>query len=306
MSQTPEDEKTDQSSGESKPSESPTPSSSQSTSSQEEQSRPAQEQKAVSPPPATPKPTPVVRTAAQPSTPTVAKPVPPRPATTTPISGKPSIPPKPKEETKQDISRRNFLRGIAVVGGLIALGEFGLLGPFLTGSVSLGGAQKQQIFDAISGGGSIPLTTSNPGPNDWRVFVYPKTNDPNVDSDTFKQCVLIHLPKGFVAPSDSAYRDPTTGDYYVAFSRVCVHLWCLWSYFPNDKRMECPCHGSQYVPGGTPGSNGSSNPGLAVAGPASLQTAPNNQLPIIKLTTDSKGNFFATGIVGQIGCGQKC
>ncbi|MHB8568441.1 MAG: hypothetical protein ACYC7D_10510 [Nitrososphaerales archaeon] len=47
-------------------------------------------------------------------------------------------------------------------------------------------------------------------------------------------------------------------------------------------------------------------PGTAVLGPASLQTPPNNQLPVILLSIAADGTISATGLVGQIGCGQKC
>jgi Rieske Fe-S protein len=237
----------------------------------------------------------------------VARPVISRPAVATgTVGGRPIVPPKPKEESKQEITRRNFLRGLVIVGGLLALGVSGYGAvSFVNGTVESSGLSKQQIFDAQSNN-TLPLTVNSIPENDWRTFIYPRTGNPNIDSDTFSQNVLIHLPKGYVAPSNLSYQDPATGDYYIAFSRVCVHLWCLWSYNPSIKRGACPCHGSQYVPGGPPGSIGAENPGLAVAGPASLQVAPNNQLPIVLLTTDSQGNFYAYGRVGQVGCGQKC
>ena len=54
------------------------------------------------------------------------------------------------------------------------------------------------------------------------------------------------------------------------------------------------------------GLQNANTPGLAVAGPASLQVAPNNQLPVITLSIASTGTISATGVVGQVGCGQKC
>jgi Rieske Fe-S protein len=189
----------------------------------------------------------------------------------------------------------------------------------MTGTVESSGLSRQQIFDAATGAGNYTTPLSlNPSAagyvpeNSWKTFIYPRTGNVNIDSDTFSQNVLIHLPKGWTAPSNLSFRDPSTGDYYVAFSRVCVHLWCLWSYNPTIQRGACPCHGSQYQPGGIIGSSnpflalGATEPGIAVAGPASLQVAPNNQLPLITLDVDSSGNFFATGRIGAVGCGQKC
>ncbi len=50
------------------------------------------------------------------------------------------------------------------------------------------------------------------------------------------------------------------------YSMVCLHLWCLWKYWPEDgrKRGECPCHGSMYDPMN----------GLAFAGPACIAGTP--------------------------------
>ena len=215
---------------------------------------------------------------------------------------KPTLPAKPVE-SKQDVSRRNFLKGLVVLGGIVAVAQFGALGPYLQGSVESSNVTTQVIYDLAT---NAPIHTTDVPVNDWKTFVYPRTGNPNIDNDTFHQCVIIHLPKGFVAPSNLSAKDPVTGDTFVALSRVCVHLWCLWSYVPPDERCECPCHGSQYVPGGVPGSIGATAPGTAVAGPASLQTPPNNQLPLITITIASDGTISATGIVGQIGCGQKC
>jgi Rieske Fe-S protein len=247
---------------------------------------------------------------ARPAT-TVGAPVGPvsRPAVSSPIAGRPTTPVK-KPESREDISRRNFMRGLVALGGIVALVQFGALTPFLQGSV--GGANfgvSQQIIDSITGATVTTSTFDDPSHLDWVTFVFPRTGNPNIDSDTFRQCVVIRLPKGFTAPADVSVTD-SNGNVYVGFSRVCVHLWCLWSYVVTDERMECPCHGSQYVPGsGTYPNLKVANdqlPGQAVQGPASLQTAPNNMLPLITLKINADSSFSATGVIGQIGCGQKC
>jgi len=201
------------------------------------------------------------------------------------------------------------MRGLVVLGGLVAVAQFGALGPFLQGSVGQSSIQSQQILDSITGATVTASTFDDPTHRDWVTFVYPRTGNTNIDNDTFRQCVAIRLPQGFTAPAELSTKD-SQGNTYVGFSRVCVHLWCLWSYVDADKRMECPCHGSQYVPGSGqyPALPQADNqpPGLAVEGPASLQVTPNNQLPIITLKIESDGTFSATGVVGQIGCGQKC
>ena len=201
------------------------------------------------------------------------------------------------------------MRGLVVLGGLVAVVQFGALGPFLQGSVGQSTISSQVILDSITGATVTASTFNDPTHLNWVTFVYPRTGNSNIDNDTFRQCVAIKLPNGFTAPADLSTTD-SDGNVYVGFSRVCVHLWCLWSYVNTDERMECPCHGSQYVPGmgQYPALPAADNkpPGLAVAGPASLQAAPNNQLPIIKLKINTDGTFSAFGVVGQIGCGQNC
>ncbi len=213
---------------------------------------------------------------------------------------------KKKAESKAELSRRNFLRGLALLGGLVAVAQFGLLGGFLQGSVEASSITTQVIVDSTTGENITPSTLA---PVQWESFVFPLTGNANIDDDTFRQFVIIKLPSGFTAPASLSTRD-SSGNIYVGFSRVCVHLWCLWSYVPTDMRMECPCHGSQYVPGSGiyPSLPIADNkpPGLAVEGPASLQTPPNNMLPIITLQYNSDGTFTATGIVGVVGCGQDC
>jgi Rieske Fe-S protein len=231
--------------------------------------------------------------------PQVASPA--RPATSV---AKPAAPAKPPE-SKAEMSRRNFIKALAVLGGVVAVGQFAALGPFLEGSVS-GSEGGTQILQDSTTGETLNTKSAKLSPeNSWTTFVYPRTGNPNIDNDTFRQGVIIHLPKGWTAGQYGA-QDPISGDTFVGLSRVCVHLWCLWSYVPTDFRGICPCHGSQYIPGAKAGTSDADQPGLAVAGPASLQTPPNNQLPVITLKIASDGTISATGIVGQIGCGQKC
>ena len=244
------------------------------------------------------------------SRPVVSSPVA-RPSIAAPGGPRPATPAK-KVESKEEVSRRNFIRGLAVLGGIVAIVQFGGLGPYLQSSVgaSSSPASSQVIEDSTTGNQITPATFNSPTRPDWVPFVYPRTGNANIDNDTFRQWVIIRLPSGFTAPPGLSTKD-SSGNLYVGFSRVCVHLWCLWSYVPTDMRMECPCHGSQYVPGsGTypllPAAD-NQPPGRAVEGPASLQTSPNNELPIIIVKYNSNGTFSAgPTIIGQVGCGQLC
>ena len=240
------------------------------------------------------------------STPAVgtAKPSIGSPSASPTVPGKPT-PPKKTPEPKEELSRRNFIKALAVIGGLtVAFGALypflgltpvqnektkeGLL-PYLQSSVGAGTATpKQQIINLNTG---APLKPSDVTAGGQIVFHYPSTGNPNIDADSFVQCVLLQLPNGVTSDySVSENPSDSSSPRYAAFSRVCVHLWCLWSYAPTDPRgpvMVCPCHGSTYVPGTgqypnfTPASN--QLPGTAVAGPASLQSSPNNTLPLIEL-----------------------
>ena len=125
--------------------------------------------------------------------------------------------------------------------------------------------------------------TSFPPNGSW-LLTYPSSGDVTIDSqnpDTFQKFQLVRLPDSLGGSAKSAAA-------FVAFSKVCVHLWCSPNYDPqksNDPTYEtyqCPCHGSIYK----------APDGLAIAGPASLQPAPTNAIPMLTLTSDSNGDLY--------------
>ena len=268
---------------------------------------------------------------------TVATPVgAPRPSVGAPVAGRPSttvqqaaptgpippkVPPSKPQESKVEVSRRNFIKAIAIFGGLAAVASYVPLYPYLQGSVGAQVTKDQQLVVNPDVSPTTPITPASVGSG--ITFTYPYTGNPNIDADTFVQCVLIKLPSSMKIPSsyDQYAAKDSSGNIYLAFSRVCVHLWCLWGTGLDFSDAQvggpvlgpCPCHGSTYVPG-TGGSSVYPNypeaqnqvPGQAVAGPAALQTFPNNQLPIIKIYLANDGTFHATGRVGQIGYCQQC
>ncbi|HWR83913.1 MAG TPA: ubiquinol-cytochrome c reductase iron-sulfur subunit [Candidatus Deferrimicrobium sp.] len=63
---------------------------------------------------------------------------------------------------------------------------------------------------------------------------------------------VVHKPEGFIA-----------------FSTVCTHLGCMTRYEPENNRIFCPCHGSQYT-----------TEGIVTAGPAP------KALPRLELTLE--------------------
>jgi len=139
-----------------------------------------------------------------------------RPIVSSPSVARPTTPVK-KPESKEDISRRNFMRGLVVLGGLVAVVQFGALGPFLQGSVAQTRITSQVIIDSLNGETVTASTFNDPTHLNWVTFVFPRTGNPNIDNDTFHQCVAIKLPKGFTAPAELSAKD-SEGNVYVGFS----------------------------------------------------------------------------------------
>jgi len=176
---------------------------------------------------------------------------------------------------------------------VLAIVPFVPWGNFLLSSVSSSGAYKRQkaVLDmnttnnnnangAVAGKQvNVNDLTSFPVNGNW-ILTYPSSGDLSLDSqnpDTFQKFQLIRLPKG---------NSKTAADF-VAFSKVCVHLWCSPNYDPQKstnptyETYQCPCHGSIYeIPDGK-----------AIAGPASLQAFPTNAIPMLTLTADANGDL---------------
>jgi len=137
-------------------------------------------------------------------------------------------------------------------------------------------------------------------PNSHWLMTYPSSGDANLDGqnpNTFVKFELIRLPTALGG-------DKKEASAFVAFSKVCVHLWCSPTYAPEQctspsengyvagptctthQLYECPCHGTGYALG-----PGSSKVGIATIGPAAVQPAPTNAIPLLTLATDPAGNL---------------
>jgi rieske iron-sulfur protein len=137
-------------------------------------------------------------------------------------------------------------------------------------------------------------------PNSHWTITYPSSGDSTLDAqntDSFAKFDLIRLP------TELGGNSKTAADF-VAFSKICVHLWCSPNYGGSSnqnpplehRQYECPCHGSLYsvgepVPVG--GKKVKPPVGLAIAGPAQIQPPPANAIPLLTLTTDSNGILYA-------------
>ena len=185
------------------------------------------------------------------------------------------------------LSRRDFLKLLGAGGTAVAFAPFVPWGNFMPNpsSASLEKAPVILPDDTQANLKTFPI-------NHAEVITYPKTGDRVLDGEAFRKWQFIRLPEELGGQKNdlSSFR---------AYSMICLHLWCLWKYWPQEgrKRGECPCHGSMYEP----------LTGTAFAGPASLQAPPSNTLPQLNFETDADDLMYispvtwgvnANGVVG--------
>ena len=170
------------------------------------------------------------------------------------------------------VSRRDFLKLMAAAGTVMTFAPFVDWGKFLPNPAGNISAKAKAILPDGSQANEKTFDV-----NSSQVVIYPLTNDPVLNKEAFRTWQFIRLPPELGGNNHdvSAFR---------VYSSVCLHLWCLWKYWPDEgrKRGECPCHGSMYDP----------LTGKAFAGPASLQGPPSNVLPKLDLEMDSDGNIW--------------
>ena len=174
------------------------------------------------------------------------------------------------------LSRRDFLKLLGVGGTALAFAPFVPWGNFMPNPSSASTERAKVILPD----GTHANVNTYPV-NHAEIITYPKTDDEVLNEEAFRKWQLIRLPEELGgAPNDpSAFR---------AYSMICLHLWCLWKYWPEEgrKRGECPCHGSMYDP----------TTGTSFAGPASLQAPPSNTLPKLDLEADADGFMYISPV----------
>ncbi len=170
------------------------------------------------------------------------------------------------------LSRRDFLKLMGAAGTVLAFTPFVPWGNFMP-NPSAANLDKAKVI--LPDGTQANVSTFQL--NHAEVITYPTTGDRVLDEEAFRKWQFIRLPKelGGEKSDESSFR---------AYSMICLHLWCLWKYWPEEGRMrgECPCHGSMYDP----------FTGKAFAGPASLQAAPSNTLAKLDLEIDKSGYLW--------------
>ncbi len=170
------------------------------------------------------------------------------------------------------ISRRDFLKLMAAAGTVVTFIPFIDWGKFLPNpSASVSERSPVELPDGSQ------ANVNNFPVNHSEAVIYPKTDDPTLNQEAFRAWQFIRLPEELGGNKNDATA-------FRMFSMVCLHLWCLWKYWPEPgrKRGECPCHGSMYDP----------LTGKAFAGPASLQSPPSNVLPRLGLEVDNNGDIW--------------
>jgi len=170
------------------------------------------------------------------------------------------------------LSRRDFLKLIGAAGTGLAFAPFVPFGNFMPNPNQ---ASLERVPVILPDGTQANINTFPI--NHAEVITYPSTGDTALDAEAFRKWQFIRLPEelGGDKKDTSSLR---------AYSMICLHLWCLWKYWPDEgrKRGECPCHGSMYNP----------VTGTAFRGPASVQAAPSNTLAKLTLDIDSDGLVF--------------
>ena len=176
-----------------------------------------------------------------------------------------------EQRTKKsgELSRRDFLKLMGAAGTGLAFAPFVPFGNFMPNPSQ---AVLEKVKVILPDGTQASVKTFPV--NHAEVITYPNTGDPALDAEAFRKWQFIRLPPELGGDKEdvSSFR---------AYSMICLHLWCLWKYWPEEgrKRGECPCHGSMYDP----------TTGTAFAGPASLQAAPSNTLPQLNFEIDADG-----------------
>jgi len=177
-----------------------------------------------------------------------------------------------QEKGPGGMSRRDFLKLMGAAGTSVAFAPFVPWGKFMPNPSS---SVLEKVPVILPDGTQANLNTIPI--NHAEGITYPETADEVLNEEAFRKWQFIRLPEKF----GGGRKDVSS---FRAYSMVCLHLWCLWKYWPDEGRMrgECPCHGSMY----------DVKTGTAYLGPASLQAPPSNTLPKLDFEADTDGFMY--------------
>ena len=177
-----------------------------------------------------------------------------------------------QEKETGGMSRRDFLKLLGAAGTSVAFAPFVPWGKIMPNPSS---STLEKVPVILPDGTQANLNTYPI--NHAEVITYPETTDEVLNEEAFRKWQFIRLPEKFGGGRNdvSSFR---------GYSMVCLHLWCLWKYWPDEGRMrgECPCHGSMY----------DVRTGTSYLGPASLQAPPSNSLPKLDFEADADGFMY--------------
>ena len=177
-----------------------------------------------------------------------------------------------QEKEAGGMSWRDFLKLLGAAGTSVAFAPFVPWGKFMPNPSS---STLEKVPVILPDGTQANLNTYPI--NHAEVITYPETTDEVLNEEAFRKWQFIRLPEKFGGGRNdvSSFR---------GYSMVCLHLWCLWKYWPDEGRMrgECPCHGSMY----------DVRTGTSFLGPASLQAPPSNSLPKLDFEADADGFMY--------------
>ena len=177
-----------------------------------------------------------------------------------------------KEIKSSTISRRDFLKLLGAGATAVSFAPFVPWGNYMP-NPQTDNLQKAKV---ILSDGTHANLNSFPS-NHAEVITYPSTGDAVLDDEAFRKWNIIRLPEELGGLENNIFS-------FRVYSMICLHLWCLWKYWPDDKMKigQCPCHASTYDP----------STGVAIGGPAAVQAAPSNVLPKLDLESDSEGFLY--------------
>ena len=183
-------------------------------------------------------------------------------------------------DSRGSLTRRDFLKLLGAGSVALAFAPFVPWGRFMPNPTNVVPTKVKVMLP-----GGSPANVNTFPINSSEVITYPSTNDPVLNQEAFRKWQFVRLPKemGGAVNDISAFR---------VYSMVCLHLWCLWKYWPQPgrRRGECPCHGSMY----------NMQNGEAFAGPASLQAPHSNVLQVLDLEADSGGDLWIKPAVWDV------
>ena len=119
------------------------------------------------------------------------------------------------------LSRRDFLKLIGAAGTGLAFAPFVPFGNFMP-NPSQASLERVPVIlpdNTHANMNTFPI-------NHAEVITYPSTGDAALDAEAFRKWQFIRLPEEL----GGAKNDITS---IRAYSMICLHLWCLWKYWPR-------------------------------------------------------------------------